>query len=81
MKYFYAPATRDLRFRIPKEDKEQGDEGNVAELRLGLFGTRVAALNWTTAYTEFLAGLGFKNGSGFPCNFSHPQRHCDDGAW
>ena len=51
--YFYAPATRDLFIRIPKEDKEEGDEGMVAKLRLSLYGTRDAALNWTNTYTEF----------------------------
>ena len=71
--YFYAPATRPLFVKIPKEDWEKGDEKNVARLKLSLYGTRDAALNWTTTYTEFLVGLGFVKGKGCTCNFQHPK--------
>ena len=71
--YFYAPATRDLFVKIPKEDKEDGDEGMVAKLRLSLYGTRDAALNWANTYTEFLEKQGFTRGRGCSCNFSHPR--------
>ena len=71
--YFYAPATRPLFVKIPKEDLEKGDEKNVARLKLSLYGTRDAALNWTTTYTEFLVGLGFVKGKGCTCNFQHPK--------
>ena len=62
--YFYAPATRDLFVKIPKEDKEDGDEGMVAKLKLSLYGTRDAALKWANTYTEFLEELGFTRGRG-----------------
>ena len=39
--YFYAPATRPLLIHIPKEDREEGDEGMVAILSLSLYGTRM----------------------------------------
>ena len=60
--YFYAPATRDLFIRIPK-----------AKLRLSLYGTRDAALNWTNTYTEFLEAQGFTKGRGCTRNFFHPK--------
>ena len=71
--YFYAPATRPLFVKIPKEDWEEGDEDKVAWLQLSLYGTRDAALNWTTTYTDFLVGMGFVKGRGCTCNFHHPR--------
>ena len=71
--YFYAPATRPLFVKIPNEDWEVGDEKNVARLKLSLYGTRDAALNWTTTYTEFLVSIGFVKGKGCTCNFHHPK--------
>ena len=71
--YFYAPATRDLFIKIPKEDKEEGDEGMVAKLRLSVYGARDAALNWMNTYTVFLEELGFTKGKGCTCNFFYPR--------
>ena len=72
--YFYAPATRAIYIRIPKEDWEPGDENNVGVLNLSLYGTRDAAMNWTATYTKFLNQCGFSTGSCSPCNFHHPHR-------
>ena len=72
--YFYAPATRPLFVHIPKEDREEGDEGMVARLNLSLYGTRDAAMNWTAVYTEFLISIGYAKGKSCPCNFNHPSR-------
>ena len=72
--YFYAPATRPIYIKIPEEDREPGDEENVGMLRLSLYGTRDAAMNWAKTYTFHLKGLGFIVGSSNPCNFYHPQR-------
>ena len=58
--YFYAPATRPLFIRIPREDREAGDEGMVARLLLSLYGTRDAAMNWVAAYTSFVLSIGSK---------------------
>ena len=72
--YFYAPATRPIYIRIPKEDWEDGDEERVGMLHLSLYGTRDAALNWSKTYTGFLVANGFVPGRCSPCNFHHPQR-------
>ena len=72
--YFYAPATRPIFIEIPAEDREPGDDGNVAQLNLSLYGTRDAAKNWAKKYTEVMLSLGFEVGQGSPCNFRHRQR-------
>ena len=72
--YFYAPATRPIFITIPKEDWEEGDEQNVAQLNLSLYGTRDAAMNWTATFTRHLVELGFAVGKCSPCNFSHSAR-------
>ena len=72
--YFYAPATRPLFIHIPAEDREEGDEGYVAQLNVSFYGTRDAPQNWTKTYTDFLVKIGFKVGKGCACNFHHPSR-------
>ena len=72
--YFYAPSTRAIYIRIPKEDWEDGDEERVRMLNLSLYGTRDAAMNWTKTYTKLLTDIGFLIGKGSPCNFHHPER-------
>ena len=72
--YFYAPATRAIYIAIPREDRQPGDEGFVAQLNLSLYGTRDAAKNWTQTYTTFLTQLGFETGRGSTCNFCHSSR-------
>ena len=72
--YFEAPASRPIYIKIPAEDWAEGDENNVAQLNLSLYGTRDAAQNWTKAYTEFLESVGFQKGLASPCNFHHPAR-------
>ena len=59
--------------KIPKEDLEEGDENKIARLKLRLYGTRDAAVNWTTTYMEFLVGIGFVKGKGCTCNLHHPR--------
>ena len=72
--YFYAPSTRVIYIRIPKEDWEDGDEERVGKLNLSLYGTRDAAMNWTKTYTQLLTDIGFVTGKASPCNFHHPAR-------
>ena len=72
--YFYAPATRAIYIRIPKEDWEDGDEFKVGKLNLSLYGTRDAAPNWSRTYTEFLTEIGFDVGACSPCNFYNKVR-------
>ena len=72
--YFYAPATRAIFIKIPREDWEDGDDERVGELNLSLYGTRDAAMNWAKTYSNFLVRLGFEAGRASPCNFYHPTR-------
>ena len=72
--YFYAKATRSVYIEIPIEDWQPGDEGKVGKLELSLYGTRDAAQNWATEYTNTLKELGFKTGAASPCNFKHSSR-------
>ena len=72
--YFYAPATRSIFIKIPREDWEDGDDERVGELNLSLYGARDAAMNWAKTYSNFLVHLGFEMGRASPCNFYHPAR-------
>ena len=84
--YFNAPATRELYIEIPKEDKLPGDGDVVGKMRLCLYGTRDAALNWQNVVSEHLICIGFVRSTAFPCVFWHPTRditclvHGDDYA-
>ena len=84
--YFYAAATRPIFIEIPPEDRNEDDQGMVAQLNLSLYGTRDAAMNWADTYTRLLAPLGFEVGKASPCNFRHVARgisltvHGDDFA-
>ena len=73
--YFYAPAQRSVFIELPAEDSSDGDVDMVGELRLSLYGTRDAAMNWVATYSEFLTKLGFTMGEASPCNFRHTVRN------
>ena len=73
--YFYAPARRPVFIEIPREDWEEGDEGRVGRLEMSLYGTRDAAQNWASEYSQHLATLGFRKGVASPCNFHHQGRN------
>ena len=75
--YFYAPATRPIFVEIPEEDRAEGDEGKVGRLMLSLYGTRDAAQNLCTTYTQFLLELGFTRGLAPPCDFRHNALELD----
>ena len=72
--YFYAEAKREVFIEIPLEDWEPGDEHNVAQLNLSLYGTRDAAQNWAEEFTRTLEAAGFLTGKATPCNFAHSSR-------
>ena len=44
-------------------------------MRLSLYGTRDAAMNWTKQYTDHLVSLGFQKGKASACNFVHEGRN------
>ena len=72
--YFYAKCKRPLYIRIPPEDWEEGDEDKVGVLHLSLYGTRDAAQNWASTYTQHLLQIGFKQGRASKCNFRHKAK-------
>ena len=73
--YFFAPASRRMYNKPPEEDQLPGEEGMLGELKLSLYGTRDAAMNWTKRYTEHLIGIGFKCGLASACNLTHEKRN------
>ena len=48
--YFYAPAERPVYVQLPIEDQLPGDEGKCGRLKMSMYGTRDAALNWSKEY-------------------------------
>ena len=75
--YFYAKATRELYVELPAEDSEYGCGDKVGRLRLCLYGTRDAALNWQETISEHLINIGYKRGRGFPSVFVREEK----GLW
>ena len=59
--YFYAEATRCMYIEIPTEDPLH-DPNMLGRLRLCLYGTRDAALNWQQTLSDHLVEAGFKRG-------------------
>ena len=73
--YVYAPATRKLLIKLPAEDCLPGEEEMVGELKLSLYGTSDAALNWAKQHTQHLSKIGFQRGRATACNFVHKSRN------
>ena len=69
--YFYAKAERPVYVKLPIEDTEPGDEGKCGRLRMSMYGTRDAALNWSKEYGDTLREAGFVQGKANPCLFQH----------
>ena len=79
--YFYAEATRCKYIELPKEDPK-ADPNMLWRLRLCLYGTRDAALNWQQTLSDHLEQAGFKRGVGHPSVFFQPhQGHMDTSTW
>ena len=72
--YFYAPAARPVYVEIPEEDREPGDEEMCGRLRVSMYGTRDAALNWANEYGDTLKEAGYKQGIINPCLFYHAEK-------
>ena len=62
--FFEASATRDICIEIPKEDLSDADRKHdkVGHLRMSLYGTRDAAMNWQVEVAREMYKLGFKRG-------------------
>ena len=71
--YFYAKMTRPLYIEIPSEDPNANPE-MLGKLRLCLYGTRDAALNWQQTLSDHLVENGFFRGAGHPSVFHHSTR-------
>ena len=71
--YFYAKSTRTLYVEIPPEDP-RAHADYLGRLRLCLYGTRDAALNWQETLSNHLIKNGFKRGVGHPAVFHHVDR-------
>ena len=52
--YFYAKAVRPVYVRLPDEDRLPGDENRCGKLKMSMYGTRDAALNWALEYGDTL---------------------------
>ena len=72
--YFYAKAVRPVYVVLPQEDRQPGDEELCGELVMSMYGTRDAALNWTTEYSNTLIESGYIQGQSNGCLFYHPGR-------
>ena len=57
--YLYAAAARPVYVKLPSEDKDPEDEGKCGKLRVSMYGTRDAALNWANEYGDVLKAAGF----------------------
>ena len=60
--YFHAAVKRPVYIELPKEDRLEGDEDMVGELRLSMYGTRDAAQNWQETLSCHLLSIGFSRG-------------------
>ena len=67
--YFYAKAVRPVYVKLPDEDVEPGDEGKCGRLKMSMYGTRDAALNWSLEYASTLLASGYVQGKANPCLF------------
>ena len=65
--YFYAKAERPVYVKLPEEDMEPGDEGKCGRLKMSMYGTRDAALNWSKEYGDTLKQSGVIQGKNNPC--------------
>ena len=72
--YFYAEAARGFFIELPEEDEAYGKGDLVGKLKLCLYGTRDAALNWQQSSSEHLLDNAFDRGIGFPSVFHHSVR-------
>ena len=75
--FFEGPATRDICIDIPKEDLSEADRKHdkVGHLRMSLYGTRDAAMNWQEEVAREMLKLGFQRGKYNPCLYYHRQRN------
>ena len=71
--YFYAKCSRCLYVELPPEDPEAHPD-YFGRLRLCLYGTRDAALNWQQTLADHLVQCGFVRGVGHPSVFHNIEK-------
>ena len=71
--YFYAKAERPVYVKLPAEDMEPGDEGKCGRLKMSMYGTRDAALNWANEYSDTFKQAGFTQGASNTCLFHNKK--------
>ena len=69
--YFYAKSIRDTYIELPKEDFRPGDENKCGILKLSLYGTRDAAMNWEAEINGTMKELGYLKGKASTCVYRH----------
>ena len=75
--WFEDPAIRDICVEIPKEDLTPEDtrHDKVGHLRMSLYGTRDAAMNWQDEVAKELKKQWFQRGVYNPCLYYHRERN------
>ena len=71
--FFEALAMRNICIEIPKEDISEADKRHdkVGHLRMSLYGTRDAAMNWQEEVAKEMQKWGFTRGQYNPCLYYH----------
>ena len=74
--FFEAPAVRNVCVELPDEDKSAEDvrKDQVGHLRMSLYGTRDAAMNWQEEVAREMIKLGFQRGEYNPCLYYDERR-------
>ena len=67
--FFEAPAVRQVCVELPDEDKSSSDRtmDKVGHLKMSLYGTRDAAMNWQEEVAKEMSKWGFRRGRYNPC--------------
>ena len=75
--FFEAPAIRDICVEIPTEDltPEDARHDKVGHLRMSLYGTRDAAMNWQEEVARELRKIAFQRGVYNPCLYYHQEKN------
>ena len=76
-RFFEAPAIRNVCVEIPKEDKTEADvrHDKVGQLRMSMYGTRDAAMDWAEEVAKEMRKPGFQRGRNNPCLYYHEARN------
>ena len=59
--------------KLPEEDCGPEDKGKCGRLRVSMYRTRDAVLNWAKEYAETLRAAGFEQGASNPCLFRNDK--------